>query len=316
MASDLDFIKKHTIVVADTGDFQSIKGLGVRDSTTNPSLILQAVQKPEYKHLLQQAVDMAENKDDSSEIVDCLLVVFASEITKLLPAEGRVSVEVDARLSFDTEATIAKARSIIARLEAHGIPRSKILIKIASTWEGLQAGIALEKEGIHCNLTLLFSIAQAAVAGHGGVTLVSPFVGRILDYYKSVAPDADYSGASDPGVQSVTAIFNYFKKNSIQTQIMGASFRSVSEIKELVGCDLLTIAPKLLEELAGSDSGLTVKLDAAKAKQADVPSIKVDEKSFRWMMNEDAMATNKLAEGIRKFTVDILKLESMIKSMK
>jgi transaldolase len=308
MTNQLDQLKQFTTVVADTGDFESMKAYAPRDATTNPSLILKAVQKDEYKALLLKAVK--DNPGGSVETInDHLLILFGLEILKIVP--GRVSTEVDARLSFDTAGTIAKARELIALYEKAGIPRDRVLIKIASTWEGIQAAVSLEKEGIHCNLTLLFSLAQAIACAEGKIQLISPFVGRILDWHKK-ASGRDFTPAEDPGVLSVQTIYNYYKKFGYTTEVMGASFRNIGEIRELAGCDLLTISPNLLQELKDSTEPLTRKLSPESARQSAVEKISLTEKSFRWMMNEDAMATEKLAEGIRLFAADAVKLEKMI----
>jgi transaldolase len=308
MSTQLDQLKQFTTVVADTGDFESMKAYAPRDATTNPSLILKAVQKDEYKALLLKAVQ--DNPGASIEAVtDRLLILFGLEILKIVP--GRVSTEVDARLSFDTAATAAKARELIALYEKAGISRDRVLIKIASTWEGIQAAISLEKDGIHCNLTLLFSLAQAIACAEGKIQLISPFVGRILDWHKKTA-GRDFAPAEDPGVLSVRAIYNYYKKFGHATEVMGASFRNIGEIRELAGCDLLTISPNLLQELKDSTEPLPRKLSPEAARTSNAEKIPLDEKSFRWMMNEDAMATEKLAEGIRLFAADAVKLEKMI----
>lgn len=308
MTNQLDQLKQFTTVVADTGDFESMKAYAPRDATTNPSLILKAVQKDEYKALLLKAVK--DNPGASVETIsDHLLILFGLEILKIVP--GRVSTEVDARLSFDTAGTIAKARELITLYEKAGIPRERVLIKIASTWEGIQAAVSLEKEGIHCNLTLLFSLAQAIACAEGKIQLISPFVGRILDWHKK-ATGRDFAPAEDPGVLSVQTIYNYYKKFGYATEVMGASFRNIGEIRELAGCDLLTISPNLLQELKDSTEPLTRKLSPESARQSTVEKISLTEKSFRWMMNEDAMATEKLAEGIRLFAADAVKLEKMI----
>lgn len=304
-----------TVVVADTGDFDSIAKYAPRDATTNPSLIYQAAQMPQYQRLIDEAIEATQSAGGSKEqkmatLIDRLFVDFGQEILKIIP--GRVSTEVDARLSFDGEATMNRARGIIKLYEAAGIDRKRILIKIASTWEGIRAAEKLEKEGIHCNLTLLFSFPQAVACAEAGVTLISPFVGRILDWYKKSRGVDSIPAPEDPGVQSVTHIYNYFKKYGYKTEIMGASFRNIGEITELAGCDLLTISPKLLEELQTTDGKLTRKLDPAVAKNSDIPKISLDEKSFRWMLNEDAMATEKLAEGIRHFSADLVKLEKAL----
>ena len=313
--NSLEQLKTHTKVVADTGDFQLIKEFSPLDSTTNPTLIYKAVQQEKYEHLLEQAI--AENENCGlqigqglvDKIIDSLLVLFGCEILKHVP--GRVSTEVAANLSFDTEATVAKARSIIAMYEAKGISRDRVLIKIASTWEGIQAGRILEKEGIHVNMTLLFSLAQAVACAEAGATLISPFVGRILDWYKAMAGH-DFKGADDPGVQSVTMIYNYYKKFGYKTEVMGASFRNTSEIVELAGCDLLTISPNLLADLAKSNEPVVRKLSPQSAAHEGIQRLDVSEKSFRWHLNEDAMATEKLADGIRSFNADTTKLANMI----
>lgn len=313
----LDQLKQFTTVVADTGDFASMEEYKPQDATTNPSLILQAAAKPEYKHLVEQAInEHSDSKlagDDLIEsIIDRILILFGLEILKIVP--GRVSTEVDARLSFDTEATVAKALHLIALYEAEGISRDRILIKIASTWEGIRAAEQLEKEGIHCNLTLLFAFAQAVACAEAGVQLISPFVGRIYDWYKKDT-GIDYQGAEDPGVLSVQKIYNYYKKFGYKTEVMGASFRNCGQITELAGSDLLTISPGLLEELQNTSGELTQKLTEANAEASDLQKIHLDEKAFRFMYNEDAMATEKTAEGIRNFSADIVKLEDLIKGM-
>ena len=312
--TQLDQLKQFTTVVADTGDFVSMKQYQPRDATTNPSLILAAASKPEYVHLVDQAVADRRNSGLTGakrveDIIDHVLVNFGSEILKIVP--GRVSTETDARLSFDTAGTLAKARQLITLYEARDIRRERVLIKIASTWEGIRAAEVLEREGIHCNLTLLFSFAQAVACAEAGVQLISPFVGRILDWYKA-AMKRDYVGAEDPGVVSVTQIYNYYKKFGHKTEVMGASFRNKGEITELAGCDLLTISPALLSELAASTDPLTRKLDAAAAKSLPLDKVTLNEKSFRLQLNDDAMATEKTAEGIRKFSADIVKLEQLI----
>ncbi len=312
--TQLDQLKQFTTVVADTGDFESMRQYQPRDATTNPSLILAAASKPEYAHLVDKAVADRKNSGLTGakrieDIIDHVLVNFGMEILKIVP--GRVSTETDARLSFDTAGTLAKARQLIALYEARDIRRERVLIKIASTWEGIRAAEVLEREGIHCNLTLLFSFAQAVACAEAGVRLISPFVGRILDWYKA-AMKRDYVGAEDPGVQSVTQIYNYYKKFGYKTEVMGASFRNKGEITELAGCDLLTISPALLGELAASNDRLTRKLDATATKSLPLDKVTLDEKSFRFQLNEDAMATEKTAEGIRKFSADIVKLEQLI----
>jgi transaldolase len=312
--TQLDQLKKFTTVVADTGDFESIRAYKPQDATTNPTLIYKAVQKDEYKPLLAKAI--ADNKGSSlsgdvlhKKIIDDLLVAFGSKILEIVP--GRVSTEVDARLSFDTEATVQKARYLIGLYEKLGIDRKRILIKIASTWEGAQAAAVCEKEGIHCNLTLMFSLAQAVACAEAGATLISPFVGRIYDYYKA-ATGKEYHGAEDPGVQSVQKIYNYYKKFGYKTQVMGASFRNTGEIFELAGCDLLTISPDLLEKLQASEEPLERKLNPEGATHLEIERVVNDEKTFRWGLNEDPMATDKLADGIRKFAADIVKLEEIV----
>jgi transaldolase len=315
--NSLNQLKLLTKVVADTGDFELIREFSPLDSTTNPTLIYKAVQQEKYEHLLEQAI--AENEKSGlhvgqglvDNVIDSLLVLFGCEILKIIP--GRVSTEVAASLSFDTEATIAKARKIISMYEKKGIPRERILIKIATTWEGIQAAKVLEKEAIHVNMTLLFSMAQAVAAADAGATLISPFVGRILDWYKAKT-GRDYKGAEDPGVQSVTMIYNYYKKFGYKTEVMGASFRNTSEIIELAGCDLLTISPNLLAELAKSSAPVIKKLSAESAIHESIGRLELDEKSFRWHLNEDAMATEKLADGIRMFNADTTKLAKMIES--
>jgi transaldolase len=312
--SQLEQLKKLTVVVADTGDFESMREFKPRDATTNPSLILAAATKPEYASLVDKAVADRQGSGLSGakqidDVIDHVLVNFGLEILKIVP--GRVSTETDARLSFDKEGTIAKARQLIALYEKNGISRERVLIKIASTWEGIQAATVLEKEGIHCNLTLLFSLAQAVACAEGGITLISPFVGRILDWYKA-ANKRDYAPVEDPGVISVTQIFTYYKKFGHNTEVMGASFRNKGEILELAGCDLLTISPQLLGELAASHEPVVKKLDAEAAKAAPLEKLPLDEKTFRYLLNDDQMATEKTAEGIRKFSADIVKLEKLI----
>lgn len=309
--NQLDQLKKMTTVVADTGDFDALKAYHPTDSTTNPSLIYAASQQPQYQHLLDEAIRYGKGKKEPlKEILDKVFVNFGLEILKIVP--GRVSTEVDARLSFDVDASVEKARHLISLYEAAGIDRKRILIKLASTWEGIVAARKLEKEGIHCNMTLLFSLVQAVACADAHATLISPFVGRILDWYKLAEKRDSYPPAEDPGVKSVTKIFNYYKKFGIKTVIMGASFRNKGEIEELAGCDLLTISPKLLEELKDSSDPIKRKLDASTAKDNPIQKMNVDEKTFRYLLNEDAMATEKLSEGIRVFAKDIVKLENMI----
>jgi transaldolase len=308
-ASQLDQLKQMTVVVADTGDFASMKQFAPRDATTNPSLILKAAAMPDYAWLLDRAVADAGKTADTAQVIDGLLVLFGNEILKIVP--GRVSTEVDARLSFDRDGSIAKAREIITRYEKSGTPRERILIKLASTWEGIKAAEQLQKEGINCNLTLLFSFAQAVASAEAKVRLISPFVGRILDWHKK-STGKEFAPAEDPGVKSVTQIFTYYKKFGHQTEVMGASFRNKGQITELAGCDLLTISPQLLGELKASAEPLPRKLDAAAAARADLKKVSFDEKGFRYAFNEDAMAVDKTAEGIRLFAADIVKLEQLI----
>ncbi len=306
--NQLEQLKQYTTVVADTGDFHAMEVFRPHDATTNPSLILKAVQKPEYQPLLAQTV--AEHKGKSTgEIIDHLLVAFGLKILAIIP--GRVSTETDARLSFDTEGTIAKGRHLIALYEAAGIARERVLIKVASTWEGIRAAEVLEKEGIRCNMTLLFSLPQAIAAADAGAQLISPFVGRILDWYKK-STGQDYAATDDPGVLSVQRIYQYYKKFGYKTEVMGASFRNTGEILELAGCDLLTISPELLQKLADSDAPVARKLSPEAAQSAALERISYDEKSFRLALNEDAMATEKLAEGIRLFCADAVKLEQLV----
>lgn len=311
--NQLDQLKAYTTVVADTGNFKQLAQYAPRDATTNPSLILKAVQQPDYAPLLKETVD-AYRGLPLAEIVDQVLVRFGREILKVVP--GRVSTEVDARLSFDTAATIARAHHLIGLYEDAGVGRDRVLIKIASTWEGIQAARALEREGIHCNLTLLFSFCQAVACGEANVTLISPFVGRIYDWYKKQAGaawDEDaMAGVNDPGVQSVTQIFNHYKKFDIATEVMGASFRNTGQIVALAGCDLLTISPELLAQLRASEAPLSPALDAGDARQLELHAVLYNETSFRYALNEDAMATEKLAEGIRQFAADAAKLDKLI----
>ncbi len=305
--NQLELLKQMTTVVADTGDFESIRAYSPTDATTNPSLIFQAAQQPQYKHLVDEAI--RSGNGNKNEILDRIFVNFGKEILKIVP--GRVSTEVDARLSFDLQGSLAKARHIISLYETAGINRSRVLIKLASTWEGIQAAAILEKEHIHCNMTLLFSLTQAVGCAEAHATLISPFVGRILDWYKKNTGTPSYTPAEDPGVRSVTSIYNYYKKFGYKTQIMGASFRNKDEITELAGCDLLTIAPALLSELNGCTAPLPRKLSPSTAASLPIEKIHLDEKAFRWQLNEDPMATDKLAEGIRKFAEDIVKLEAL-----
>lgn len=302
-------LKALTTIVADTGDIEAIRKFEPQDATTNPSLIYKAASMTAYEYLIDDAIKYG--KGDLSTVMDKLAVNFGIEITKIVP--GYVSTEVDARLSYDTKATIAKARKIIKLYREAGIHKSRILIKIAATWEGIKAAQVLEKEGIACNLTLIFSIAQAIACAEAGCTLISPFVGRIMDWYKKNDGVDGYEPSDDPGVKSVTAIFNYYKKYGYKTIVMGASFRNVGEILGLAGCDRLTISPKLLEELTNNTETVEQKLDATQSANLDIEKIEMEEKSFRWMMNEDAMATEKLAQGIRNFAIDIEKLEDIVK---
>ncbi|MFI3243023.1 MAG: transaldolase [Akkermansia sp.] len=317
MASQLDQLKQVTTVVADTGNFRQMEEFSPYDATTNPSLILAASENPEYRPLIEAAIapfrtSALTGTALSDAMMDAVIVAFGLEILKRVP--GRVSSEVDARLSFDTEGTIKKAHEIMALYEAAGIAKDRVLIKIAATWEGIQAARALEKEGIHCNLTLLFSMIQAVACAEAGVRLISPFVGRILDWFVA-STGQSYTAETDPGVLSVSAIYNYYKKFDYPVQIMGASFRNKGEVLALAGCDLLTISPNLLAELAASDEAVETKLKVEDAKACDMERIPADEKSFRFLFNEDAMATEKTAEGIRKFSADIRKLEALLVSM-
>lgn len=311
----LEQLKKITTIVSDTGEIEEIKTYLPTDATTNPSLILAASSKPEYQFLIEEAIQSGlRTKHTGSAlleyILDKLFVNFGLEILKII--SGRVSTEIDAHLSFDTEKSIEKAHHLIALYEEAGIRRNRILIKLASTWEGIQAAKQLEKEGIHCNMTLLFSLEQAVACAEAKATLISPFVGRILDWYKKQEKKDSYPPAEDPGVISVTKIYNYYKKMGYRTQIMGASFRNTDEILELAGCDLLTIAPKLLAELQNLGGPLQRKLNPEAAKKTTANQIVLDEKSFRWHLNENAMATEKLSEGIRVFAQDSLKLRKVI----
>ncbi|MDP4238159.1 MAG: transaldolase [Bacteroidota bacterium] len=311
----LEQLKTYTKVVADTGDFDSMMAYKPVDATTNPSLILAAAMDTKYSALIDDAIQYAKGISNDrtiqlSHAMDKLAVNFGLKILEIVP--GRVSTEVDARLSFDTEASMGKARELIQLYEANGISRERILIKVASTWEGIQAAEKLEKEGIHCNLTLLFSFAQAVRCAEAKVTLISPFVGRILDWYKKDRGVTDIPAVEDPGVNSVKQIYNYFKKFGYATTVMGASFRNIGEIIELAGCDALTISPAFLKELENTEGVLEKKLDAGDSKLLGIKQLSLDEKTFRWMLNEDAMATEKLAEGIRKFTQDLIKLEKYI----
>ena len=311
--NQLDALKQFTTVVADTGDFKQLAAYAPQDATTNPSLILKAVQKPEYAPLLSEAIAQ-HGVADKVELMNRLLVRFGVEILQLIP--GRVSTEVDARLSFDTEATLARARRLIALYRAEGVDSDRVLIKIAATWEGIRAAEQLEREGVHCNLTLLFSFPQAVACGQAGVRLISPFVGRIYDWYKKQAgaqwDETANAEANDPGVRSVRRIFEFYKRHGIATEVMGASFRNVGQITALAGCDLLTISPELLAQLAASEAPLSRALDAQAAKGLDIAPVRYDEAGFRYALNEDPMATEKLAEGIRAFAADTVKLEALM----
>ena len=312
--NQLDQLKKFTKVVADTADFESIKDFKPQDATTNPSLVYAATQKPQYAHVVEEV--LADRKksglsghDQIEDICDHLLVQFGCDILEIVP--GRVSTETDARLSFDVEGSINKARRLIQLYEERKIARERVLIKIASTWEGLTAAEQLQKEGIRCNLTLMFSLPQAVRAAEAKAQLISPFVGRIYDWYKK-ENKRDYAGPEDPGVQSVNEIYTYYKKFDIATEVMGASFRNVGQIRELAGCDALTISPELMKELSESTEPLERKLDPEKAKSATIDKLELDEKKFRWLLNENAMAMEKTAEGIRKFAADVVKLEKFV----
>ena len=313
--NQLEALKAFTTVVADTGDFKQLAAFQPQDATTNPSLILKAVQKPEYAPLLKETVAAHRGKP-LDEVVDRLLVRFGTEILSIIP--GRVSTEVDARLSFDEDATYTRAERLIELYQAAGVPTDRVLIKIASTWEGIRAAERLQQRGINCNLTLLFSFCQAVACGQARVQLISPFVGRIYDWYKKQAgaswDEAAMAGANDPGVQSVTRIFNHYKRHGIATEVMGASFRNAGQITALAGCDLLTISPELLAQLAATEAPLPRELDAAAARALDLPPVQYDEPAFRLALNQDAMATEKLAEGIRAFIADAEKLEALMQA--
>jgi transaldolase len=315
--NQLDQLKQFTTVVADTGDFKQLAQYAPRDATTNPSLLLKAVQKPDYVPLLKETVGKHKSEPNDA-ITDELLVRFGLEILKIVP--GRVSTEIDARLAFDCAASVARAHRIIAHYEAAGIKRERILIKLASTWEGIQAARVLEHEGIHCNLTLLFSFSQAIACGEANVTLISPFVGRIYDWHKKAAgkdwDEAANAGANDPGVKSVTQIYTYYKKFGIETEVMGASFRNIGQIRALAGCDLLTISPELLGELKASDAPLARALDPKAAQKAPIHALTYNEATFRYALNDDAMASDKLSEGIRVFAADAAKLDALIEGLK
>ncbi|HLT27381.1 MAG TPA: transaldolase [Zeimonas sp.] len=308
----LEQLKQYTVVVADTSDVNAIRQYAPRDATTNPSLVLKAAQKPDYEQLLAECVH-AHGREDDSTLADRLLVRFGQEILKVVP--GRVSTEVDARLSFDTEASIERARRIVSFYEEAGVARERVLIKVASTWEGIRAAERLEREGIRCNLTLLFSFPQAVACADAGVTLISPFVGRIYDWYRK-HEGKDYAPEDDPGVLSVRRIYDYYKKFGYPTEVMGASFRSTGQVLALAGCDLLTISPELLGELAASDRRVERRLDPDAAKAKAIERERFDEKAFRWAVNEDAMATDKLAEGIRVFAADVVRLEALVRQLR
>ncbi|KAE8607267.1 hypothetical protein XENTR_v10011102 [Xenopus tropicalis] len=316
-SSALDQLKQHTVVVADTGDFNAIEVYKPQDATTNPSLILAAAQMPDYQGLVKDAIQYGRNLGGSEEeqinnIMDKLFVLFGVEILKKIP--GRVSTEVDARLSFDKDGMVKRAKRLIALYKEAGIDKERILIKLSSTWEGIQAGKILEEEyGIHCNMTLLFSFAQAVACAEAGVTLISPFVGRILDWHVANSDKKSYEPSEDPGVKSVAKIYNYYKKFGYKTIVMGASFRNTGEIKALTGCDYLTISPKLLGELAKDSSKLTPVLTVKEAQASNLEKVHLEEKDFRWLHNEDQMAVEKLSDGIRKFAIDAVKLEKMLK---
>ncbi len=304
----LDQLKRYTVVVADTGDFNAMRAYTPRDATTNPTLILKAVQKPEYRGLLVETV--ARHADEGpAAITDRLLVRFGTEILSIVP--GRVSTEVDARLSFDEEGTVARAHALIALYREAGVPIERVLVKIAATWEGIRAAERLENEGIHCNLTLLFSFPQAVACADAGVTLISPFVGRIYDWYRK-RDNRDFQGDEDPGVLSVRRIYDYFKRFGYPTEVMGASFRNVGQIISLAGCDLLTISPELLEQLSAGDARIERRLDPAHARGQSIERVRFDEKHFRFELNEDAMASDKLAEGIRAFVADARRLDELV----
>ena len=314
--NQLEQLKKFTKVVADTADFESMKEFKPQDATTNPSLVYAATQKSQYSHIVDEVIQETKNsglsgQEQIEDICDHLLVQFGSDILQIVP--GRVSTETDARLSYDVEGSINKARRLIELYEEKKIPRERVLIKIASTWEGLNAAEQLQKEGIFCNLTLLFSLPQAVRAAQAKVQLISPFVGRIYDWYKK-ENKRDYTGPEDPGVQSVTEIYTYYKEFDVPTEVMGASFRNTGQILELVGCDCLTISPELMEELAKSNAPVERKLTPEKAKSANVEKLQLDEKKFRWMLNDNAMAYEKTGEGIRRFAADVIKLEKFVDS--
>ena len=311
MANQLDSLRKHSVVVADTGDIDAVARWQPRDATTNPSLLLTSAQDPRYRPLVEEALDRG--KGQSEPTLEWLCVLFGREILKHI--QGRVSTEVDARLSFDTESTMAKARRFIELYAQAGVPKERVLIKVAATWEGIRAAEQLEREGIHCNLTLLFSFAQAAACAEAGVTLISPFVGRIYDWHKAARKVDDIPIAEDPGVASVARIYRYYKKFGYATQVMGASFRKMAQIAALAGCDLLTIAPDLLDKLSAAPGELERRLSPEEARQHALERVSLDEKAFHWLHNEDAMAVEKLSEGIRRFDADARKLEQFVLSL-
>jgi transaldolase len=318
--SKLDLLKTMTAVVADTGDFEAIAQYRPQDATTNPSLIYKAAQMPQYRELVEDAIIFGSKRGagdmqaQAQWTMDKLAVNFGTEILKIVP--GRVSTEIDARLSFDSDATVRRAEGLVELYRQEGVdPGAQVLFKIASTWEGIQAAERLEAQGLHCNLTLLFSFPQAVAAAEAGATLISPFVGRILDWYRNAQNVPGYPADEDPGVLSVTRIYNYFKRHDYKTVVMGASFRNAEEILQLAGCDLLTISPSLLGELDASDGEVPRKLDPEKAQSMDIPKVSYDERTFRWELNEDAMATEKLAEGIRLFAADTGKLEQFAREL-
>ena len=314
----LDQLKTMTTVVADTGDFEAIAEYKPQDATTNPSLLYKAAQMPHYRELVEDAVSFGKDKSSSASeqaswVMDKLAVNFGCEILKIVP--GRVSTEIDARLSFDSDATVRRAEHLMELYDEAGIGPERVLLKIASTWEGIEAARRLERQGLHCNLTLMFSFPQAVAGADAGATLISPFVGRILDWYRQNENVAGYPADEDPGVRSVTRIYNFYKRHQYDTVVMGASFRNIDEILELAGCDYLTISPTLLAELASTDGETARKLDPEKARAMDIEKVSFDEPRFRWGLNEDAMATEKLAEGIRTFAADTHKLEEFAREI-
>ena len=311
MTTQLESLKRHSLVVADSGDIEAVARWKPQDATTNPSLLLTAAQDPRFQHLVAAAIKEA--RGDTAAAMDGLFVQFGREILKHVA--GRVSTEVDARLSFDGQASMARAKRLIGLYEKHGVSRERVLIKLASTWEGIRAAEKLEREGIHCNMTLLFSFAQAVACADAGVTLISPFVGRIYDWYRAARKVDDIPADDDPGVASVAKIYTYYKKHGYKTQVMGASFRKTEQILALAGCDLLTIAPDLLEKLAKTPGPVERRLSPEAARKANVEKLALDEADFRWLHNEDPMATDKLAEGIRRFDADARKLERLIISL-